>query len=67
MAKIKVKTRKAATKRFSLTKNKKLSFKKAGKGHILTKKSSKRKRQKNRPGILKKCETKKVVRMMPYA
>jgi len=62
----KIKTKKAASKRYKLTKNNKVLVKKMGKAHILTKKSSKRKRQLRKPGILKKCEVKRIKKMLPY-
>jgi len=40
----KLKTHKGAKKRFKITKNKKVIYSKAYRGHILTKKSAKRKR-----------------------
>ena len=61
----KVKTKKAAAKRYKLTKNGKVKVKKMGKAHILTKKTSKRKRQLSNPGILKKCEVKRIKKMLP--
>jgi large subunit ribosomal protein L35 len=63
----KIKTKKAANKRFRVTKNGKVLLNKMGKRHILTKKSAKRKRKLGQPGLLKKCEIKKVLKMLPYA
>jgi large subunit ribosomal protein L35 len=63
----KIKTRKGATKRFKITKNGKVLAKKQGLRHILTKKGSKRKRQLGIKSVLKECEAKKIIRMMPYA
>jgi large subunit ribosomal protein L35 len=63
---LKVKTKKAATKRYKLTKNNKVLIKKTGKAHIMTKKSSKRKRHLRKGGQLKKCEVKRIKTMMPY-
>ena len=65
--KVKVKTKKAAAKRFRITKNGKVLYKKMGKAHILTKKSAKRKRALGKAGVLKACEAKKVALMLPYA
>ncbi len=62
----KLKTKKAAKKRFKITKNGKVLMNKAGKKHILTKKTSKRKRNLRRHGTLQECETKKIIRMLPY-
>ncbi len=62
--KIKAKTRKSAAKRFKITKNGKVKYNKMGKRHILTKKSSKRKRNLRKGGILKECEAKRVRKMI---
>jgi large subunit ribosomal protein L35 len=67
MAKVKLKTKKSATKRFRVTKNGKVLTNKMGKRHILTKKSAKRKRRLSKHSTLKKCEVTKVVRMLPYS
>jgi large subunit ribosomal protein L35 len=48
----KMKTHKGATKRFKLTAKGKVKRFKAFKSHILTKKSSKRKRNLRRPGLI---------------
>lgn len=53
----KLKTHKGASKRFKLTKNGKIKLSHAGKRHILTKKSTKRKRQLRKMGYLKKCNS----------
>ena len=63
----KIKTKKGAAKRYRITKNGKVLINKMGKNHILTKKNAKRKRRLGQAGVLKKCETKKIYRMMPYA
>ena len=65
--KIKTKTKKAAAKRYRITKNGKVLINKMGKNHILTKKNAKRKRRLSQHGILKKCEVKRVIKMLPYA
>jgi large subunit ribosomal protein L35 len=62
----KMKTRKAAAKRYSLTGTGKVKFKKQGLRHILTKKSSKRKRHLRHGGILSKVEGARVKRLLPY-
>jgi len=67
MGKIKIKTKKAAAKRYKITKNGKVLINKMGKNHILKKKNAKRKRRLRQPGTLKKCETKRIVKMLPYA
>ncbi|GMO33253.1 MAG: 50S ribosomal protein L35 [Termitinemataceae bacterium] len=48
----KMKTRKSASKRFSFTGTGKVKYKKSGLRHILTKKSTKRKRNLRAGGIL---------------
>ncbi|HAP43333.1 MAG: 50S ribosomal protein L35 [Spirochaetes bacterium GWD1_61_31] len=48
----KMKTKRAAAKRFSLTATGKVKYKKMNLRHILTKKSSKRKRNLRKPGYL---------------
>jgi len=48
----KMKTKKAASKRFSLTASGKVKYKKMNLRHILTKKSSKRKRNLRNPGFV---------------
>ncbi|MDR1219995.1 MAG: 50S ribosomal protein L35 [Treponema sp.] len=50
----KMKTRKSAAKRFSFTGTGKVKYKKQNLRHILTKKSTKRKRNLRHPGILSK-------------
>ena len=62
----KMKTRKAAAKRYSLTGSGKVKFKKQGLRHILTKKASKRKRHLRKGAILNKVETARVKRLLPY-
>lgn len=63
----KMKTRRAAAKRYSLTGTGKVRYKKQGLRHILTKKSTKRKRNLRHGGILSKSEAPRVKRLLPYA
>ena len=63
----KVKTNRSAAKRFRISKNGKVLYKKMGKSHILTKKSAKRKRKLGQTGVLKKCEAKRVASLLPYS
>jgi large subunit ribosomal protein L35 len=63
----KLKTNKGAAKRFRLTESGKIRRKKAYKGHILTKKNSKRKRELGKPDFVFSGEKKTVKRMLPYA
>ena len=62
----KMKTRKSAAKRYSITGTGKVKYKKQGMRHILTKKSTKRKRNLRHSGILSPEETKKVKVLLPY-
>ncbi len=62
----KMKTRKAASKRYSFTGTGKVKYKKQGLRHILTKKSTKRKRNLRKSGILSEAETAKVKKLLPY-
>jgi len=62
----KLKTHKGAKKRFKITKNKKIIYSKAYRGHILTKKSAKRKRELKRPGQIQSVDRKRIKRMLPY-
>ena len=63
----KVKTKRAAAKRFKLTGTGKLKRNKAYKRHILTKKTTKRKRSLRATGLLADVEAKKAKKMLPYA
>jgi large subunit ribosomal protein L35 len=63
----KMKTRKSASKRFSVTGSGKVKYKKQGLRHILTKKSTKRKKNLRKPAMLSPEEQKRVKRLMPYA
>ncbi len=63
----KMKTRKSAAKRFRVTGTGKVAYKKMGLRHILTKKSSKRKRDLRHGGILSDVEAKRAKSMLPYA
>lgn len=63
----KMKTRKGAAKRFSLTGTGKVRYKKMGLRHILTKKSTKRKRSLRHTGILCDTEATRVKSMLPYS
>jgi large subunit ribosomal protein L35 len=62
----KMKTRRAAAKRYSFTGTGKVEYKKQGLRHILTKKSTKRKRNLRHPGILSPSETKRIHKLLPY-
>lgn len=62
----KMKTRKCAAKRFKKTGSGKYVYRKAGKRHILTKKSAKRKRRLRQPGVVKDTEKKRIQAALPY-
>ena len=62
----KMKTRKAAAKRYSLTGSGKVKYKKQGSRHILTKKAAKRKRQLRGTAILHHSEEARVKKLLPY-
>ena len=63
----KMKTEKAAAKRYHVTGTGKVRYKKQGLRHILTKKNAKRKRRLRLPAILSHVEEKRVKQLMPYA
>jgi len=67
MPKIKTKTKKAASKRYRITKGGKVVVHKRGKRHLLTKKSAKRKRSLRGPSTLKACEAKRIIKMLPHS
>lgn len=62
----KVKTRKSAAKRYSLTGTGKVKYKKQGLRHILTKKSRKRKRKLRHGATLSSSELKRARQLIPY-
>ncbi len=61
----KMKTRKSAAKRYKLTANGKVKYKKQGLRHILTKKSTKRKRSLRHADILSKAENERARKLLP--
>ncbi len=63
----KMKTRKAAAKRYKVTGSGKVKYKKQGLRHILTKKNTKNKRNLRHAGILSDVEAKRAKVMLPYA
>ncbi len=63
----KMKTNRGAAKRLKRTGKGKLKRHKAGKSHILTKKSTKRKRQLRKSGLVDKADEKRMKRLVPYA
>lgn len=62
----KIKTRRAAAKRFSKTGSGKIRSRHSHASHILTKKSSKRKRGLRKPGVLAEADTPRAKQMLPY-
>ena len=63
----KMKTSKSAAKRFKVTGTGKLKRAKAYKSHILTKKSTKRKRNLRKPTITDATNVKNMKKILPYA
>ena len=62
----KMKTNRSAAKRFKLTGTGKLKRSKAYKSHILTKKSTKRKRNLRRPAMTDDSNVKNMLKILPY-
>lgn len=62
----KMKTNRAARKRFRYTGSGKVRRNKAYKSHILTKKSRKRKRRLRQSGLIDSANEKQVARLLPY-
>jgi large subunit ribosomal protein L35 len=62
----KLKTHRGAAKRFSLTGTGKVKRSKAFTSHILTKKSTKRKRNLRKSAILDERDTRGIKRLIPY-
>lgn len=62
----KMKTSRAAAKRFKLTGSGKLKRAKANKSHILTKKSTKRKRNLRKAAMTDSTNIKNMKKIMPY-
>ena len=67
MAKMKLKTHSGAKKRFKLTKNGKIKRGHAFRSHILTKKTTKSKRQLRGMTAVHAADEKSIRAMMPYA
>ncbi|MGI6574651.1 MAG: 50S ribosomal protein L35 [bacterium] len=63
----KMKTKRSAAKRFTVTGSGKFKRNKAFKSHILTKKTTKRKRKLRRSGLVSSGDLKRTKRMLPYA
>lgn len=63
----KMKTRKAAQKRFHKTGTGKLRRAKANRRHLLTSKDRKRKRHLRRPDLVSSADQERIMRLLPYA
>ncbi len=63
----KMKTRRAAAKRFTVTGTGEFKRNKAYKRHILEKKSQKRKRNMRKAALITSADHERVSRMLPYA
>lgn len=63
----KMKTRRSAAKRFSVTGSGEFKRSKSGKQHILEKKSPGRKRNLRKAALVSKSDHERVSRMLPYA
>ena len=66
MAKLKLKTKRAAANRFKVTGTGKLVRNKAYKSHILTKKTTKRKRGLRKDTVLDQTNVKTMKKILPY-
>lgn len=62
----KAKTKKAVRKRFRITKNKKVLGPKSFRRHMMTDRSSKKKRQLRGMHLVDKTDRKRILNMMPY-
>ncbi len=60
----KMKTKKSAAKRFTLTASGKVKYKKMNLRHILTKKSSKRKRNLRKAGFVDSCNVRMIKKQL---
>ena len=67
MANKKMKTKKAAAKRFKVTGTGKLKRNKANHSHILTKKTTKRKRNLRKATLVDETNVKTMKKIMPYS
>ena len=66
MAKIKVKTKRGAAKRFKLTASGKIKRYRGGKSHLNVKKSRKRKRRLQSPDYIVGAKAKRIRKAVPY-
>jgi large subunit ribosomal protein L35 len=63
----KMKTNRGAAKRFKVTGTGKIAYSRSNASHILTKKTSKRKRTLRKPALIDKSNKKLVKKLIPYA
>jgi large subunit ribosomal protein L35 len=63
----KLKSNRGAAKRFKRTASGKFKRNQSHHRHILTKKPTKRKRQLRSPSMIADCDTRSIVRMLPYS
>jgi large subunit ribosomal protein L35 len=63
----KMKTNRGAAKRFKATGTGKITYSKSNASHILTKKTSKRKRTLRKPDLIDKSNKKLLRKLIPYA
>ena len=61
----KIKTNRAAAKRFKKTGTGKIVYKKSCAGHMLTRKTTKRKRSLRQPHLIAKSDQKEIKRLLP--
>ena len=66
MSRPKLKTHRGAAKRFKVTGSGKIVRRKAGGNHILTKKSSRRKRALKKDALVREAEKKNIKQLIPY-
>jgi large subunit ribosomal protein L35 len=62
--KVKLKTNRGAMKRFKISANGKVRFRRANRNHIKTKQSTKQVRHNKANGVMKDCDVKSVYRML---
>ncbi|HZV03386.1 MAG TPA: 50S ribosomal protein L35 [Planctomycetota bacterium] len=62
----KAKTNKGIKKRFKVTKNGKVLFHKAGRGHLLSKKSSKRRRHLRKKKMASPADAERIKKLLGY-
>jgi len=63
----KMKTNRGAAKRFKKTASGRFKRAQSHRRHILTKKSTKRKRQLRSPSLVSACDTSMLAKMLPYS